>query len=164
MVSKSARSGKSTQVAVLAVLCFMIAGASLVYLKTDLFRDASPAQVGLSGLVSVRGSVSLEHLALSPREIKAINKVVNAHKGTFTKVDMVVDAVGQVDEVKDSTVLVFAMALKTNGDLEIKSWSRKVKRSVLVDQMVSYMYKAAKEYDEFQKFPDVKQNFKTLYI
>ncbi len=164
MSLNKARRGGYSRVGAVAVVCFMLAGAALIYFKTDLFRSGAPGPVGLSGLVSVRGSVSLEQLAFSSREVQAINKVVMAHKNTFTKVDMVVDAVGSVDSVNDSTVLVFAMELKTNGDLQVKSWSRKVKRGALVDQVVAYMYKAAKEYDEFKKFPDVKRNFKTLYI
>lgn len=164
MALNKARRGGYSRVSAVALVSFLLAGAALIYFKTDLFRNTTPGPVGLSGLVSVRGSVSLEQLDFSKREIQAINKVVAAHRDTFTHVGMVVDAVGKTDTVNETTVLVFAMELKTSGDLEVKSWSRKVKRGALVDQVVAYMYKAAKEYEEFQKFPDVKRNFKTLYI
>jgi len=162
-LNRARREGYS-RVGAVALMCFIFAGAALMYFKTDLFRSGTRGPVELSGLVSVRGSVSLKHLNFSSREIQAINKAVMVHKNTFTHVGMVVDAVGRVDQINESTVLVFAMELKTGGDLAVKSWSRKVNRKALVDQVVAYMYKAAKEYDEFKKFPDVKRNFKTLYI
>lgn len=163
MTKKGAVAGRNSKVGLLAVVCFLIAGIGLVYFKTDLLRFDSTRTEGLSGLVAVRGSVSLDQLHLSEQEIAAINTVVNAHKNTFTKVDMIVDALGHVNEINEDTVLVFAVSLKA-GDLEVKSWSRKLERRVLVAQFVDYIRKAATEYEEFRKFPDVKKNFKTLYI
>ena len=163
MVKKGAGNGKSSKVGLLALICFLIAGVGLVYFKTDILRAVAPQPGGMSGLVSVRGSVSLEQLHFTQQEIQAINQVVNANQKTFTKVDMIVDAVGHVNEIKEDTVLVFAVSL-TAGDLEVKSWSRKMQRKILVAQFVDYIRKAATEYEEFKKFPDVKKNFKTLYI
>ncbi|WP_338669537.1 hypothetical protein [Pseudodesulfovibrio methanolicus] len=147
----------------MAIFFFFVAVAGLVYFQTDLFRLASPKR-GLSGLVSVRGSVSLERLALSEQEIGIINQAVAQYRDTFSKVDLIVDTVGHVDKITPNTVLVFAVELQTNGDLVVKSWSRKVPRANIVSQLVGYMGKAAGEYKEFKRFPDVKQNFKILYI
>lgn len=147
-----------------ALLCFISAVFGLAYFKTNLFQPSGGNTLALSGMVSVRGSVSLETLNLSKQEIRSINRAVEGHSRSFSSVDLVIDTQERVNKLDDGTVLVFAMTLKTNGDLEIKSWSRKVERGKLVTQMISYMNKAAKEYDEFQKFPDVQQNFKTLYI
>jgi hypothetical protein len=160
---KKAESGKRFPVGFFAVFFFLVAVAGLVYFQTDLFRGGSPDR-GLSGLVSVRGAVSLERLSLSEQEIAAINQAVTKYRDTFSKVDLVVDTVGKVDKITPSTVLVFAVELQTNGDLVVKSWSRKVPRGKMVSQLVGYMGKAAREYKEFKRFPDVKQNFKTLYI
>ncbi|BDQ34900.1 hypothetical protein [Pseudodesulfovibrio portus] len=164
MVKQGSRANRYSKVSLLAVILFLLAGFGLVYFKTDLLHVVAEKPEGVSGLVSVRGAVSLEQLHFSQQEIQAINNVVNSHRKTFTKVDMIVDAVGHVDEIKDDTVLVFAVSLKTSGNLEVKSWSRKLERKLLVAQFVDYLRKAATEYEEFQKFPDVKKNFKTLYI
>lgn len=160
---KKAGSGRRFPVGSLAIFFFFVAVAGLVYFQTDLFRLASPER-GLSGLVSVRGSVSLEQLALSEQEIGIINQAVARYRDTFSKVDLIVDTVGHVDKITPNTVLVFAVELQTSGDLVVKSWSRKVPRDKMVSQLVGYMGKAAGEYKEFKRFPDVKQNFKTLYI
>ncbi|MBG0788985.1 MAG: hypothetical protein H0S80_00635 [Desulfovibrionaceae bacterium] len=163
MMKKRAGFGRNSKVGMLAVMCFLIAGISLVYFKTDLIRHVAAKPESLSGLVTVRGAVSLDQLHLSQQEVHAINQVVNDHKDTFSKVDMIVDAVGHVNEITEDTLLVFAVSLKA-GDLEVKSWSRKLERRILVAQFVDYIRKAATEYEEFRKFPDVKKNFKTLYI
>jgi cell division protein FtsI/penicillin-binding protein 2 len=160
---KRTGSGKRFPVGFLALFFFFVAVAGLVYFQTDLFRTAS-SERGLSGLVSVRGSVSLEQLALSEQEIGVINQAVAKYRDTFSKVDLIVDTVGRVDKITPDTILVFAVELQTNGDLVVKSWSRKVPRGKMVSQLVGYMGKAASEYKEFKRFPDVKQNFKTLYI
>jgi len=147
-----------------ALLCFVASVLGLVCFKTNLFQSSGGNTLVLSGMVSVRGSVSLETLNLSKQEIRSINSAVEGYRRSFSSIDLVIDTQEKVAKLDDDTVLVFAMTLKTNGDLEIKSWSRKVERGKLVTQMVSYMNKAAKEYEEFRKFPDVQQNFKTLYI
>ena len=164
MVKKGFSVGRYPKVSLLAATCFLLAGLGLVYFKTDLLHTVSVKPEGMSGLVSVRGSVSLEQLDFSQREIQAINRAVKTYRKTFTKVDMIVDAVGHTDAIREDTMLVFAVSLKTNGDLEVKSWSRKLERRLLVAQFVDYLRKAATEYEEFKKFPDVKKNFKTLYI
>lgn len=163
MVSKRVKAGKGFPVGIFAVVFFLIAGFGLVLFKGQIFQKVGTSR-GLSGLVAVRGSVSLDQLNFSVKEISAINKVVNQHRNTFTKVDLVVDAVGPVDRIDESTELELAMILQTNEQLVVKSWSRKITRGKMVAQVVSYMYKAAREYKEFKRFPDVKQNFKTLYI
>ncbi|WP_319581752.1 hypothetical protein [uncultured Pseudodesulfovibrio sp.] len=159
---KKAGAGKRSPVGFFAIF-FLIAVAGLVYFQTDLFRPGVPER-GLSGLVSVRGSVSLEQLSLSEQEILTINQAVAKYRDTFSKVDLVIDTVGHEAEITPKTVLVFAVELQTNGDLVVKSWSRKIPRGSMVSQLVGYMGKAAREYKEFKRFPDVKQNFKTLYI
>jgi cell division protein FtsI/penicillin-binding protein 2 len=160
---KRAGSGKRFPVGLFAVFFFLIAVAGTIYFQTDLFRAGS-SDSGLSGLVSVRGSVSLDQLSLSEQEIVVINQAVAKYRDTFSKVDLVVDTVGKVDKITPTTVLVFAVELETSGDLVVKSWSRKIPRDKMVSQLVGYMGKAAREYKEFKRFPDVKQNFKTLYI
>jgi len=162
-MTKGAGSGRRYPVGFFAVFFFFVAVGGLVYFQTDLFKGGSPKR-GLSGMVSVRGMVSLERLALSDREVQDINRAVEQYRDTFTGVILTVDTVGRVDEITPSTVLVFAVELQTSGDLVVKSWSRKVPRGKMVSQLVGYMGKAAGEYKEFQRFPDVKQNFKTLYI
>lgn len=160
---KKARAGKRFPVGFFAVFFFFVATTGLVYFQTDLFRPVS-SERGLSGLVSVRGSVSLEQLGLTEQEIATINQTVARYHDTFSKVDLVVDTVGHEEKITPKTILVFAVELETNGDLVVKSWSRKIPRDGMVSQLVGYMGKAAREYKEFKRFPDVKQNFKTLYI
>ncbi|MCJ2164436.1 MULTISPECIES: hypothetical protein [unclassified Pseudodesulfovibrio] len=162
MVSKRARTGKQFPVGVYVVALFLVAGVGLFFFKTQLFQRQAAG--GLSGLVSVRGSVSLEQLRLTTQEVGIINKVVSEHRNTFTRVDLTVNAVGSVDEINESTVLEFAVSLQTNEDLVVKSWNRKIQRGKMIAQLVAYMQKAAGEYEEFKRYPDVKQNFKTLYI
>ncbi|WP_316897726.1 hypothetical protein [Pseudodesulfovibrio indicus] len=145
------------------MILFLVAVSGVVYFQTDLLRLVEK-EPGLSGLVSVRGGVSLEQLKLTAGEIGIINSAVDRYRGTFTKVQLVVDSVGRIDHIEPGTVLVMAVELQTSGDLLIKSWSRKLPRSKLVGQLTAYMAKAADEYNEFKRFPDVKQNFKTLYI
>lgn len=163
MISKRACSQGRTGVGILVVALFLVAFSGVVYFKTDLLRSAQKGP-GLSGLVSVRGSVSLEQLGLSASEVGLINGAVDRFRDTFTKVDLVVDAVGRVDSIEPETVLVFAVELHTSGDLVVKSWSRKLPRGKIVAQLTSYMEKAAAEYNQFKRYPDVKQNFQTLYI
>ena len=164
MVKEGSWVGENYKVTVLAVVCFFLVGIGLIYFKTDLLGSVVAKSEGVSGLVAVRGSISLDDLDFSQQEIRAINKAVKSHSKTFTKVDMIVDAVGHEEKIQEDTMLVFAVSMKTNSDLEVKSWSRKLKRRMLVAQFVDYLRKAATEYEEFQKFPDVKKNFKTLYI
>ena len=164
MVKQGSRASRYSKVSLLATFLFILAGFGLVYFKTDLLHTVTAKPAGVSGLVSVRGAVSLEQLNFSQREIQAINTAVNSYRKTFTKVDMIVDPVGRVDRIQEDTMLVFAVSLKTNSNLEVKSWSRKLERKMLVTQFVDYLRKAATEYEEFQKFPDVKKNFKALYI
>ncbi|MEZ7197200.1 hypothetical protein [Pseudodesulfovibrio karagichevae] len=160
---QKAGSGKRFPVGFFAVFFFLVAVTGVVYFQTDLFRPGASGR-GLSGLVSVRGSVSLEQLALSAQEIDDINQAVAKYRDSFSKVNLIVDTVGHVDKITPNTVLVFAVELQTSGDLVVKSWSRKIPRDKMVSQLVGYMGKAASEYKEFKRFPDVKQNFKTLYI
>lgn len=118
---------------------------------------------GLSGLVSVKGSVNAEALKLSDGEVTRINRVVNDLSSFFSQVDIYLDAKGS-KEIDSNTVLVMALVLETNGDCEIRSWSRKVAREDFVPQLERYMQRAAAEYKQFKRYPDVKQDFKCLYI
>lgn len=163
MVSKRARSGGRIGVGLFIMVLFLAAFTGVAYFKTDLLRlmDKEP---GLSGLVSVRGSVSLEQLKLTASEISVINNAVTRYRDTFSGVELVLNGVDRSEAIEPNTVLVMAVELKTTGDLVIKSWERKLPRGKLVAQLTSYMQKAAEEYNEFKRFPDVKQNFKTLYI
>ncbi|BCS88470.1 hypothetical protein [Pseudodesulfovibrio sediminis] len=161
MSVKKARNTKAVTISIITAFVLVLSAA--VLFKTDFFKSGSSSR-GLSGLVLVRGTVSLEQLKLSQKEIASINRAVAAHRGTFTKVNLHLDAKGGADNITDKTEMTWSMALETPGDCEVKSWSRKVKRSDLVGQMVSYMHKAAREYEEFTRFPDVNQNFQTLYI
>ncbi|WP_319471527.1 hypothetical protein [uncultured Pseudodesulfovibrio sp.] len=150
---------KGSVVAIL--LCCMI---GVIAFKVGVLQSASSDSDGLSGIVSVKGTVKEEALKLTRAEVGKLNRVVDEHKGTFTKVDLFLDAKGDARNIKPKTVLIWAMVLETNGECEVRSWSRKIPRAELVQQMVQYMNKAAKEYEQFKKFPDVKQNFKCLYI
>lgn len=161
MKVKKARNTKAVTISIITAFVLVVTAA--VVFKTGVFKPGSSSR-GLSGLVSVRGTVSLKQLKLSQKEVAAINRAVAAHRGTFTKVNLHLDAKGGADNITDKTEMTWSMALETSGDCEVKSWSRKVKRGELVGQMVSYMHKAAREYEEFTKFPDVNQNFQTLYI
>lgn len=148
--------------------CFIVAlflsMAGLVAFKIGVFDKGLSNSEGLSGLVSVKGTVSLDDLSLSKNEVKKLNRAVNTHKQTFTQVDLFLDVKDGSRDVDKNTVLVWAMVLETNGECEVRSWSRKISRDDLVTQMVLYINKAAREYEDFKKFPDVKQNFKCLYI
>jgi len=150
------------KVALFAVVFFLVAGA-LIF-KTGVFKGSANSNGGLSGLVSVKGTVDAEALGLSSNEVHRINRVVTSHENVFTQVDLFIDAKGGNDPSSSNTVLVMAMVLETNGDCEVRSWSRKISRADLVTQLVIYMKKAAQEYEQFKKYPDVKQNFKCLYI
>lgn len=146
----------------ISVLFFAFAG--VVVFKSGLIRSTASVGDGLSGLVAVKGTVKVADLGLSGSEVKRINSAVREHKDMFTQVDLFLDAKTGKDASNGKTVLVMAMVLETNGDCEVRSWSRKVSRSDLVPQVILYMQKAASEYAQFKKFPDVKQNFKCLYI
>lgn len=150
------------KIAVSAVLVLCI--ATIVLFQTGVLDSGSPASSGLSGMVSVKGTVNVEDLELSRQEVARLNKAVNAHRSMFTQVDLFLDAGKSANLGNGKTVLVMAMVLETDGDCEVRSWSRKVTRAELVQQFAVYMGKAAKEYDQFKKYPDVKQNFKCLYI
>lgn len=147
-------------VSIVLVLCI----AALVVFKTELFEAASPASGGLSGMVTVKGTVNVNDLELTSGEVARINQVLGENTSLFTQVNLFLDAKKNVNLANGSTILVMAMVLETDGDCEVRSWSRKVSRAELVQQFVVYMGKAAKEYEQFQKYPDVKQNFKCLYI
>lgn len=146
------------------ILVVFLALAGLLAFKTGLIQRDGASVEGLSGIVSVRGTVKLADLNLSKSEVKKINRAVDQHKGTFDQIDLFLDAKDGSNDMNNKTVLVWAMVLETNGDCEVRSWSRKISRENLVPQMVIYMNKAAKEYEEFKRFKDVKQNFKCLYI
>lgn len=146
------------------VVVFFLCMAGLVVFQSGVLLGSDGASDGLSGLVQVKGTVSVEALDLTSSEVRKINRTVDSHKDVFTQVGLFLDAKGGGRVVTDSTVLVMAMVLETNGDCEVRSWSRKVSRADLVPQLVLYMAKAAKEYETFKKYPDVKQNFKCLYI
>lgn len=162
MSKKNSGSNTVLKTCLIVVLFLSMAGA--VVFKTGVFKSNNSGGDGLSGLVSVKGTVKVEALGLSVSEVRKINRAVDSHKDMFTQVDLFLDAKGGNGRIDSNTVLVMAMVLETNGDCEVRSWSRKVSRADLVSQMVLYMKKAAKEYDQFKKFPDVKQNFKCLYI
>jgi len=142
---------------------FLVMGALVVF-KTVVSEEGLFGDEGLSGVVSVKGTVKVEALNLSKGEVSKLNRAVASHKDTFTKVDLFLDVKDGSRAVNSNTILVWAMVLQANGDCEVRSWSRKTARGDLVPQMVLYMNKAAKEYEEFKRFPDVQQNFKCLYI
>ncbi len=144
------------------VILLLLAMASVVAYGSGVMDSSLGSSSGLSGLVSVKGAVSVETLRLSQSEVSRINRAVHEHRDMFTQVDLYLDS--KETEIDGKTVLVMAMVLDTNGDCEVRSWSRKVVRHDLVSQLVRYMGKAASEYKQFKKYPDVKQNFKCLYI
>ncbi len=162
MTKKDSGLRSSLRIGAISILFLTMVG--LVVFKTGMFHSASTDGGGLSGVVSVKGTVKAEDLNLSGSEVSKLNHAVEKHRNTFTKVDLFLDAKGDSGDISGKTVLVWAMVLETNGECEVRSWSRKIARGELVPQMVLYMNKAAKEYEHFQKFPDVKQNFKCLYI
>lgn len=147
-----------------AVMTFFACLGAVVVFKLGVLDVGNVSTNGLSGMVAVKGSVSADDLGLNADEVKKINRTVEAHRGIFAKVDLFLDAKQRGDASKGTTVLVMAMVLETNEDCEVRSWSRKISRKDLVSQVVVYMEKAAKEYKQFKKYPDVKQNFKCLYI
>ena len=153
-----------TRVKAAAIFVLFICLAGLIVFKTGVFVGSDVAEQGLSGLVSVKGTVKVEDLKLSQSEVSKINRAVDGHKDTFSQVDLFLDVKDGSRAIGSKTVLIWAMVLETDGDCEVRSWSRKISRSDLVAQMILYMNKAAKEYEQFKKYPDVKQNFKCLYI
>ncbi|WP_242012313.1 hypothetical protein [Pseudodesulfovibrio cashew] len=114
-------------------------------------------------MVAVKGTVRVEDLGLTGEEVGRLNRAVESHKTMFTKVALFLDYSGD-SRMTDKTVLVMAMILETGGDCEVRSWGRKVSRAELVSQVALYMDKAAIEYERFLKYPDVKKNFRSLYI
>jgi hypothetical protein len=147
-----------------AAFVILLAVAGVALFAPGLFTGEQAASDGLSGVVSVKGTVKLPALDLSQNEVATLNQAVQEHKDTFSQVDLFLDSKGGPDQMEGDTVLVWAMVLETNGECEIRSWSRKVARADLVPQVVLYMKKAAREYADFRKYPDVTQNFKCLYI
>ena len=162
MTNKSSSINTFFKTSVILVLFLTMAG--LVIFKTGVLDGKGSSNGGLSGIVSVMGTVKLADLNLSKGEIRKINRAVATHKATFNQVDLYLDVKDGFRDITTKTVLVWAMVLETNDECEVRSWSRKTDRGDLVPQMVMYMNKAAKEYEEFKRFPDVKQNFKCLYI
>nr|WP_321512872.1 hypothetical protein [uncultured Pseudodesulfovibrio sp.] len=161
MVCKSQKARRPFVVGAITVLIVLL---GIVVFKVGLLTVTQIPGGGLSGLVCVRGAVSLEELRLTKAEISTINRSVDKHRGTFTQVILTLDVKDGSERVKSSTEMAWSLILETDGDCEVRSWTRKVKRDGLVKQMVSYMEKAAREYSDFKKFPDVEQNFKALYI
>lgn len=162
MGKKSSNQQTVFKVSVIVVLFLFMVG--LVVFKTGVLESSDSFSDGLSGLVAVKGTVKAADLGLTKNEVKKINRAVDSHQAMFSQVDVFLDSKGGKGGIDQSTVLVMAMVLETNGECEVRSWSRKVPRSELVPQMILYMNKAAKEYEQFKKYPDVKQNFKCLYI
>lgn len=161
-VLKTKKNSQShTGVKFTVVMLLAMAMVSVVVYGTGVMAPSASSD-GLSGLVSVKGTVNVDALNLSTSEISRINRVVDEHSDMFTKIDVYLDA--KTKEIDGNTVLVMALVLDTNGDCEVRSWSRKISRQDLVSQLVRYMGKAAGEYEQFKKYPDVKQNFKCLYI
>lgn len=150
--------------ALAAAFVILLAVVSIALFAPGLFLGDTAPSDGLSGIVSVKGTVKLAALDLSKSEVTTLNQAVQEHKGTFSHVDLFLDSKGGPGQIEGETILVWAMVLEANGECEIRSWSRKVARADLVPQVVLYMKKAAREYAEFQKYPDVTQNFKCLYI
>ncbi len=157
-------SGSKSFLKISTIMTIFIVMIGLVVFKAGVFDRGLSGNEGLSGIVSVRGTVKLDDLNLSNGEIKKLNRAVVAHRKTFTQVDLFLNTKDGSKDISAKTILVWAMVLDTNGDCEVRSWSRKVSRSEFVAQVVRYIDKAAGEYEEFKRFPDVKQNFKCLYI
>ncbi|WP_419785565.1 hypothetical protein [Pseudodesulfovibrio sp.] len=126
--------------------------------------SGSGSETALSDVVAVKGTVKVDDLRLTGGEVRKLNRAVEEHRGMFPEVDLFLDVKDKSHNMEPDTVLVWAMILKANGECEVRSWSRKVSRTDLVPQMILYMDRAAKEYQEFMKHPDVKQSFKCLYI
>lgn len=145
-------------------VAFFACLVGVIALKLGVLDVGNVPSDGLTGMVSVKGSVSAKDLGLTESEVKMINRTVESHKAMFTQVDVFLDSKGQDEPSKGKTVLVMALVLETDSDCEVRSWSRKVTRKDFVSQVIVYMNKAAKEYEQFKKHPDVKQNFKCLYI
>ena len=162
MERKGLFSRTSFRTGAISVIFLVMIG--LIIAKTGVFWGSGGESAGLSDVVAVKGTVKVDDLNLSQGEIGKINRAVEEHKGTFSQVDLFLDVKDDAKRVMQDTVLIWAMVLKTNGECEVRSWSRKVSRTDLVPQMILYMNKAAKEYGEFQKHPDMKQSFKCLYI
>nr|WP_321255389.1 hypothetical protein [uncultured Pseudodesulfovibrio sp.] len=162
MTSKSSKARSPFVVGSITVFFVLLIG--IVVFKVGLLTSMQAAGNGLSGLVSVRGAVSLDDLRLTKAEVSTINKAVDLHRNTFTQIILTLHVKGGTEKINKNTEMAWSLALETSGNCEVRSWNRKVKRDRLVKQMVSYMEKAAREYKDFKKFPDVEQNFKTLYI
>ena len=146
---------------VLMVFFLALGGAIVFY--TGVLQGASSSE-GLSGLVSVKGTVKVADLGLSKGEVKKINRMINKHEDTFSRFNFYLDTTGEPGRINANTELIVAVVLETDGQCEVRSWSKKIYRNNLVPQMVTYIKKAAAEYEKFKQFPDVKQNFKCLYI
>jgi len=147
-----------------AVMTFFACLGAILVFKFGVLDAGNVGSSGLVGMVSVKGSVPADALGLSSDEVKKINRTVESHRNLFSKVDLFLDSKDGEKPSDGKSILVMAMVLETDGDCEVRSWSRKVARKDLVPQMVIYMEKAAREYEHFRKYPDVKQNFKCLYI
>ncbi|MEF2230396.1 MAG: hypothetical protein V3571_05670 [Pseudodesulfovibrio sp.] len=147
-----------------AIFVVFLVMIGLIVTRTGIFWGDRTDGEGLSDIVAVKGTVKVDDLHLSEVEVSRLNRAVEGHKGTFAQVDLFLDVKAGAKDIAPETVLIWAMVLKADGECEVRSWSRKVARSDLVPQMILYMNKAAREYGEFQKHPDVRQSFKCLYI
>ena len=81
MTNKSSSINTFFKTSVILVLFLTMAG--LVIFKTGVLDGKGSSNGGLSGIVSVMGTVKLADLNLSKREIRKINRAVAAHKATF---------------------------------------------------------------------------------
>ncbi|CCH48777.1 hypothetical protein [Pseudodesulfovibrio piezophilus] len=149
---------------VIAIVALFLCMAGLVAFKAGLWGARSAMSDTLTGVVAVKGTIKVSELGLTENEVKKINRTVKSHRNTFTQVAVFLDRKSGSGQLDGKSVLVMAMVLETDGNCEVRSWSRKVPRSDLVPQMVLYMDKAAKEFEQFKKYPDVQQSFKCLYI
>lgn len=162
----NSESGISLLAKVAVIVTIFVLLGSLVVYQTGFFADNPllSKSAGLTDRVVVKGSVRVEQLKLSGKEVRQINRAVSKHAKTFSQVALYVDSKVMPGKIVRGSTLEWAMVLDAGEGMEVRSWSRKVSRIHLVPEVVMYMDKAAKEFKHFKAYPDVQQSFKCLYI
>lgn len=152
-------------------LLFFIAGGGIVAFKTSLatlsFTNVRPAyKAELLDMVSIHGSVKVDDLNLSNKEVKKINFAALKHRRLFPRVDMRLDMEDKFApiQVESATMLEMSLVLVADDNSDVTCWTRKVSRKELVPSMVRFMDRAASEFTHYRNIPDPEKRFKRLYI
>jgi len=156
--------------ATFVIVLLLLAVGSVMAFKTDLFglqaNGQSKYSKELLSIVSVKGTVRIDDLHLSKKEILKINRAALKHRSVFPEVNVSLNMSDKYApiEIEKESKLKLDMVLKSDEGGEVKCWSRTVTRAGLVTLMVQSMNKAAIEFVHYRDSPDRSKKLKRLYI